>query len=96
VNVEDAEILRAVSLLAGRDLQCGFRTVRISMDTGHDRLTIRAARYAAMTIDEDLFCDAVQDAHAHLPALDEAVLMRVICDIYENPRRYPSTRRDSD
>ncbi len=94
--MEDAEILRAVSLLAGRDLQCGSRVVRISMDTGHDRLTIRASRHAAMTIDEDLFCDAVREAHAHLPALDEAVLTRVICDIYENPRRYPSARPDSN
>ena len=94
--MEDAEILRAVSLLAGRDLQCGSRTVRISMDTGHDRLTIRASRHAAMTIDEELLCDAVREAHAHLPALEEGVLTRVICDIYENPGRYPSARLDSN
>jgi len=37
----------------------------------------------------------VQEAHAHLPALDEAVLTRVICDVYENPGRYPSARPDS-
>ena len=93
--MEDVEILRAVNRLAGRELQCGSHTVHISMDTGHDRLTIRGARHAAVTVDEDLFCDAVQDAHADLPALDEAVLTRVICDVYQNPRRYPSARPDS-
>jgi hypothetical protein len=93
--MDDAEILRAVSRLAGRDLQCGSHSVRISLDTGHDRLTVRASRHAAMTIDEDLFCGAVREAHAHVSALDEAVLTRVICDIYENPRRYPGARADS-
>ena len=93
--MEDVEILRAVDRLAGRELECGSHTVHISMDTGHDRLTIRASRHAAVTIDEDRFCAAVQEAHARLPALDEAVLRRVICDVYENPRRYPSARPDA-
>ena len=93
--MDDAEILRAVDRLAGRDIQCGSHTVHISMDTGHDRLTIRGSRHAAVTIDEDLFCDAVQGAHAGAPALDEALLTRVICDVYDNPRRYPSARPDS-
>jgi hypothetical protein len=69
--------------------------VRVSMDTGHDRLTIRASRHAAITIDEDLFCDAVRAAHAGRPALDEAGLTQVICDVYENPDRYPSARPES-
>ena len=93
--MEDVEILRAIDRLAGRELPCGSQTVHISMDTGHDRLTIRASRHAAVTIDEDRFCDAVQEAHGHRVSLDEAVLTRVICDVYENPRRYPSARRDS-
>jgi hypothetical protein len=93
--MEDDEILRAVSRLAGRDLPCGTHPVRISMDTGHDRLTIRASRHAAVTIDEVLFCEAVRDAHAHHLVLDEAVLTRVICDICENPGRYVSARPDS-
>jgi hypothetical protein len=93
--MEDAEILRAVSRLAGRDIPCGAHTVRISIDTGHDRLTIRAARHAAVTIDEDRFCAAVRDAHAERPALDEAVLTRVICDVCENPGSHPSARPES-